>query len=63
MSVCPNEECGQELTELDEDVIGNTDEIQGEQNARAYTCPACKSHIVVYIKVDTIALSEEEVDE
>ena len=52
MSFCPK--CGSELFDLEEDILGNTEAIEDELNARAYTCPHCGTPLKVYIKIDMV---------
>ena len=50
--VCPK--CGSELFDLEEDILGNTDDVEDELNVREYTCPYCNASLKVYIKIDMI---------
>jgi len=62
VTICPK--CKKELTELDENIIDETEECSDIANARDYECPNCGCDLIVYIKVDCVEIGGfEEVKE
>jgi hypothetical protein len=54
MGCCPN--CDDELSEIQEDILGETEEIEGEPNVRLGSCPNCGYPLRIYIMVDLVEL-------